>query len=183
MINFSVGDKVIFINESREGVVVHIKNSNFLIINSNGLDFDVSINDVIKVTQETEDFYQKIRKNIFCFKNNVFENNILQKTDRSIKDFKIDISKNFELDLHIEKIIESFVFLSSRDILDIQMDVFFKGLFKANRLNLDFIIIIHGVGKGVLKKKIIDFLKENNASFLDEKPMIYHGGATRINLH
>ena len=83
----------------------------------------------------------------------------------------------------VSSYIERFVFLSSRDILDIQMDVFFKGLFKANRLNLDFIIIIHGVGKGVLKKKIIDFLKENNASFLDEKPMIYHGGATRINLH
>ena len=34
-----------------------------------------------------------------------------------------------------------------------------------------------------LMKGIISFLKENSASFSEESPMIYKGGATRLNLY
>ena len=181
--SFSIGDKVIFINESREGCVVKIKDINTLVIHSDGIDVDVSTNDVIKITKETESFYQKARESIIHLKEGLCNfKRIPKKTPPSIKDFKIDISKNFELDLHIEKIIENFNYLSNREILEIQMDMFFKGLFEASRLNLDYIIVIHGVGKGVLKGKILSFLKDNNASFTEENKIIYQGGATRIKL-
>ena len=49
-------------------------------------------------------------------------------------------------------------------------------------LKLPFLIVIHGLGKGVLKSKITKFLKDNDASFFEESPLFYKGGATRINL-
>ena len=35
------------------------------------------------------------------------------------------------------------------------MDLFYKAIFEAHRLKLPFIIIIHGLGKGVLKFQLL----------------------------
>ncbi len=182
-IRFSIGDKVIFINEFREGCVVGFRNDEILVIQSNEIEFEVNINEVMKVSEESEGFYQQIKKNLSKIKKTESfqdHSNIIEKKNI---DFKVRISKDFELDLHIEKIIDNFFDLSSSEILDIQMNVFYKAVFKAYRLKMPFLIIIHGLGKGVLKSRIISFLKENSASFSEESPMIYKGGATRLNLY
>ena len=84
--------------------------------------------------------------------------------------------------MHIEKIIDNFKHLSSSEIIDIQMNLFYKAIFEAHRLKLPFIVIIHGLGKGVLKSKITNYLRKMMLHFLNESPIIYKGGATRINL-
>tara|TARA_B100001250_G_C19539040_1_gene673866 strand:- start:17 stop:562 length:546 start_codon:yes stop_codon:yes gene_type:complete len=179
---FFIGDKVIFINESREGYVIGFKNDQVLIIQCNDIDFEVNVNEVIKVTKESESFYKKIKNlsKIKKIKNPDF--NVNKKQSQNT-DFKVRISKDFKLDLHIEKIIDNFFDLSNSEILDIQMNIFYKAIFEAYRLKLPFLIVIHGLGKGTLKSKIITFLKENSASFNEESPMIYKGGATRLNLY
>tara|TARA_B100000945_G_scaffold318470_1_gene323375 strand:- start:900 stop:1454 length:555 start_codon:yes stop_codon:yes gene_type:complete len=179
---FSIGDKVIFINESREGYIIGFKNDQNLLIQCDDIDFEVNVNEVIKVTKTSEDFYQKI-KNLSKIKKIKNPNFNIKKNQNQNTDFKVRISKDFELDLHIEKIIDNFFDLSNSEILDIQMNIFYKAIFEAYRLKLPFLIIIHGLGKGTLKSKIITFLKENNASFTEESPMVYKGGATRLNLY
>jgi len=179
---FSIGDKVIFINESKKGFVVGFKNNKTLIVQCDEMNFEVNTSEVIKFTEESKFFYNKIKTlpEIQEVENFTFDK-IISKTRNT--DFKVRLSKDFELDLHIEKIIDNFFNLSGSEILDLQMNVFYKSIFEAYRLKLPFVIIIHGLGKGVLKSKIIDFLKDNNASFCDESPMIYKGGATRIYLY
>ena len=179
---FSIGDRVIFINESREGYILGFKNDQVLIIQCDDIDFEVNTNEVIKVTKESEAFYKKI-KNLSKIKKIKNFNSNIKRNENKNTDFKVRISKDFELDLHIEKIIDNFFDLSNSEILDIQMNVFYKAVFEAYRLKLPFLIIIHGLGKGTLKSRIITFLKENSASFIEESPMIYKGGATRLNLY
>ena len=179
---FSIGDRVIFINESREGYILGFKNDQVLIIQCDDIDFEVNTNEVIKVTKESETFYKKI-KNLSKIKKIKNFNSNIKRNENKNTDFKVRISKDFELDLHIEKIIDNFFDLSNSEILDIQMNVFYKAVFEAYRLKLPFLIIIHGLGKGTLKSRIITFLKENSASFIEESPMIYKGGATRLNLY
>jgi len=182
-VHFSIGDKVIFINELREGHVVGFRDDEILLIQSNDIDFEVNINEVMKVTKESEGFYQNIKKNLYEIKKTEsFQDNSNIKENKNM-DFKVRISKDFELDLHIEKIIDNISDLSSSEILDIQMNVFYKAIFKAYSLKMPFLIIIHGLGKGILKSRIISFLKKNSASFSEESPMIYKGGATRLNLY
>tara|TARA_S200000501_G_C20812356_1_gene738933 strand:+ start:687 stop:1241 length:555 start_codon:yes stop_codon:yes gene_type:complete len=179
---FSIGDKVIFIDELKKGLVVGFKNNKTLIVQCDDINFEVNISEVIKFTEESRIFYNKIKTlpEIQKIENFTFDE-IISETRNT--DFKVRLSKDFELDLHIEKIIDNFFDLSGSEILDFQMNVFYKAIFEAYRLKLPFIIIIHGLGKGVLKSKITDFLKENSASFCDESPMIYKGGATRIYLY
>ncbi len=181
--DFSKGDKVFFINESREGYVVELNNNDTLIINSNDIDFEVNINEVMKVTKESEGFYKKIQEKLLKTTKTETSQPNIKKNENKKSDFKVRISKDFELDLHIEKIIDNFFDLSSSEILNIQMSVFYKAIFEAYRLKLPFLIIIHGLGKGILKSKITTFLKENSASFTEESPIIYKGGATRLNLY
>ena len=177
--SFSIGDKVIFVNQSRDGIVIKIKDDNILIIESDGIKFEVCKDEIIKVNKESESFYKAIKEIKTSKKQIEFYNKTPEKSNQ---DYKVLISKDFELDLHIEKIIDNFKHLSSSEILDIQMNVFYKAIFKANDLKLPFLIVIHGLGKGVLKSKITKFLKDNDASFFEESPLFYKGGATRINL-
>ena len=176
---FSIGDKVIFLNQSRDGIVIDVKGDNTLIIESEDVQFEVYKDEIIKVNKESENFYQTIKKLKISKKQIECDNKKLEKLNEN---YKVLISKDFELDLHIEKIIDNFKHLCSSEILDIQMNVFYKAIFKANDLKLPFLIVIHGLGKGILKSKIIKFLKDNDASFFDESPLFYKGGATRINL-
>ena len=181
-VRFSIGDRVIFINESREGCIVGFKNDQVLIIQCDDIDFEANANEVIKVTEESELFYKKIKNLSKIKKIEKSESNTNINKNQNT-DLKVRISKDFELDLHIEKIIGNFFDLSSSEILDIQMNMLYKAIFEAYRLKLPFLIIIHGLGKGTLKSKIITFLQENSASFNEESPMIYKGGATRLNLY
>jgi len=181
-VHFSIGDRVIFINESREGCIVGFKNDQVLIIQCDDIDFEANASEVIKVTKESELFYEKIKNLSKIKKIEKSESNINVNKNQNT-DLKVRISKDFELDLHIEKIIGNFFDLSSSEILDIQMNMLYKAIFEAYRLKLPFLIIIHGLGKGTLKSKVITFLQENSASFNEESPMIYKGGATRLNLY
>ena len=58
--SFSIGDRVIFINLSRDGIVIGAKDDNILIIESEGVQFEVCKDDIIKVNKESENFYQTI---------------------------------------------------------------------------------------------------------------------------
>ena len=165
---YSIGDKVIFINDSRQGIVIGYKNQETLIIQCQDIDFEVKYSELIKVTDETNSFYRAIKNLKNSIKVNE-ENRKKLKQKSKVLDYKVRLSTDFEVDLHIEKIIDKFTDLSSNEIIDIQMDLFYKAIFEAHRLKLPFIVIIHGLGKGVLKSKIINYLREQ-CFFLRREP-------------
>lgn len=68
------------------------------------------------------------------------------------------------IDLHMEKIIDaqSRSLMTDSDILREQNNAFKKALDLAIATNMDSIIFIHGIGSGVLKQNIEDFVKAND---------------------
>lgn len=90
-------------------------------------------------------------------------------------------SKEAEVDLHIEELVDEQTNLSPNDILNIQIDYFKKCLSQAIERHLDKIIFIHGVGQGTLKTKLMAEL--NNYSFIHYFPASmqkYGIGATEV---
>ncbi len=90
---------------------------------------------------------------------------------------------DWEIDLHIENLIESERFLSNAQILDIQLKAFQAFLRKAKMKKIKKIIVIHGVGEGVLKEEIRSYLtKQDVTRFYDGDYSKYGYGATAIEL-
>lgn len=71
-----------------------------------------------------------------------------------------DIPK-YEIDLHIEHLVDRLKGLSNADIIAIQLAELDKYLRIAINNKQDKMVIIHGVGKGVLRNEVLRVLKEN----------------------
>ncbi|MBQ9311888.1 MAG: DUF2027 domain-containing protein [Bacteroidales bacterium] len=86
-----------------------------------------------------------------------------------------------EVDLHIEELTDNEQGMQPFDKLSMQMDYFEKCLNEAISRNLDKIVFIHGVGQGVLKKKIEDELsKYSFLHFFPASMQKYGVGATEV---
>jgi len=90
----------------------------------------------------------------------------------------------WEVDLHIEEILESHVGLSNTEILLKQMGEF-KNMFKKGRKEgIHKLIVIHGVGEGVLKSEIRGYLdQQEQIEVYDADFSEYGKGATAIEYH
>ncbi|MDB5137683.1 MAG: mismatch repair protein MutS [Mucilaginibacter sp.] len=87
-----------------------------------------------------------------------------------------------EVDLHIEKLRNDHQFLSSAEMLDIQMEHFHSALDAAIVHQYPEIVFIHGVGNGILKHEIHKALSRNNKiqTFMDAQKDKFGYGATKI---
>lgn len=101
-----------------------------------------------------------------------------------IKDNEVGLKAHFphEIDLHIEKIKSNHQKLSSQEKLQYQLQAFENYLAKAIELKLVKIHIIHGVGRGVLRKEIEKRLKDcpEVDTFVNEYHAKYEFGATEV---
>lgn len=89
---------------------------------------------------------------------------------------------NPELDLHIEKLTDTWRKLTSGDIVKIQLSHFEAFISKASRLGVERVFIIHGVGEGKLKDAIATSLMQNPyiSTFKNEFHPRYGWGATEV---
>lgn len=84
---------------------------------------------------------------------------LIPKTKTSARSVK-DIPK-YELDLHIECLVDNSKGLSNADMLSIQLAELERYLRIAINNKQDKMVVIHGVGKGVLRSEVQAVLKEN----------------------
>ncbi|MCM4161179.1 DNA mismatch repair protein MutS [Antarcticibacterium flavum] len=86
-----------------------------------------------------------------------------------------------EVDLHIEKLVNSYRGMSNYDILTLQLDTAKRQIEFATRKRIQKIVFIHGVGEGVLKAEL-DFLlgRYDNLKFYDADYQKYGVGATEV---
>lgn len=87
-----------------------------------------------------------------------------------------------QVDLHIEKLRDDQQFLSSHEILNIQLQHFRKALDAAIVHQFTDIVFIHGVGNGTLRNEIHKSLSKNNRvqTFMDAQKEKFGYGATRV---
>lgn len=86
------------------------------------------------------------------------------------------------IDLHIEKLTDSWKHLTNKQILDMQLKEFEKYYELALLHHLEKMIVVHGIGKGRLKDDIHDILrhKKEVKSFVNQYHAQFGFGATEI---
>jgi len=87
-----------------------------------------------------------------------------------------------EIDLHIEKLRNDYQFISSAEILKIQLDHFHKTLDAAVVHQLPEVVFIHGAGNGTLRNELHKILGKHPRvqTFMDAQKEKFGYGATRV---
>ena len=89
-------------------------------------------------------------------------------------------ANTFEVDLHLEEILNNTSGMSNADKIIFQIAYFEKCLQEAQMRNLKRFVVIHGVGAGRLKEEIRMLLTGKNIKFSDASYRNYGFGATDI---
>lgn len=174
--SFQVGEQVVFLYEVGGGIVRKIDGNKFIIEDESGFErpFELSFlakkhlgkaktNHSLDAVIAEKEGYSK-RKT----------------THRALK----KLPDLWEIDLHFEEISPSNANLTNTEILYKQLAFFKRSYFQAREKKMRRIVIIHGVGKGVLRQEIREFLlgQEGAVEFLDGSYQEYGFGATQVEL-
>ncbi len=86
------------------------------------------------------------------------------------------------IDIHIEKLVDTVHKLTNGEILDIQLREFEKWYDIAVMQKAPSLIVVHGVGEGILRNEVHEFLKYKSevASFINQYHASFGYGATEI---
>jgi len=98
-------------------------------------------------------------------------------------DFEQALKKSsVEIDLHIEKLVPDYKGLRSSEMLRIQLTECQKSLDLAIATHQQTLIIIHGIGRGVLKNEINSILNQTKGikKYVNEYDVRYGYGATKV---
>lgn len=181
--SFKVGDKVKFLNENLEGVVKAILLNNILLIDaSDGFDHKVASNKVIGINEDNSIVFHldktDIKEKIKSPHYNKSSSDILS---RYTTNTKFQFEKIIEIDLHLEELVEFPMKLDDRLRLYTQMQHVKKCLEAAVNQRYRKLIFIHGVGEGVLKSELRNYLAQfENLVVKDADYREYGSGATEV---
>ena len=172
-----VGDLVNFMGDNSKGKVVSIlPENNYEIEIEAGFSIPANRLEIEKIWVQDIEVDDKQFKRQKKIDENKSSNQVSKSHQATSKFFH-----DHEIDLHIENLIESWKGLSNFDILSIQLSSFRKRFNQALINNESFLVVIHGVGKGVLREEIYNYLRQFpgvKVSLADVK--IYGMGASEI---
>lgn len=125
-----------------------------------------------------EDFNNNIKNKNFIFDKDEEEEDKSKKYSPRKKAIEV------EVDLHINKLVESVIGLSNAEILKIQMDTFHKTMTDAIMEKAGKVILIHGIGNGTLKAALRESLSiQYKLHYEDASFREYGFGATMVLLN
>ncbi|UKN02368.1 Smr/MutS family protein [Paracrocinitomix mangrovi] len=173
-----LGDKVAVVNDTIKGKVIQVSTDEIVIEDEHGFERTYHPTELV------------ISKGNYKFGNDQLYNKELNdKIKAQINEHKRSLS-HFEVDLHIEELVDSHSHMTNHEILMKQMGVCKSFVQKSLDSNTKRIVLIHGKGEGVLKAEIHAFL--NKLRYLHEIGLEYHdasyseygmGGATEVIFH
>ena len=178
-----VGDSVSVILDSIKGKVTSVIGDVVEILDDDGFQRKYSTSELVKI--ESEDY----RYNIHDLK---------EKMEVDSSEYNIQIRSNdkfknrefWEIDLHIDQLVDEYNHMTNAEIVRKQMSVFKSFFENAKKNKIKKCVVIHGKGKGVLKAEIVDYLRmaqdrsDDKIDFLEGSYSEYGvGGATEINIY
>jgi hypothetical protein len=178
--NFKIGEKIGFLHEKGGGTIIKIDHENrFVILDESGFERPFLKSEIVKIHSNN---YQ-----LDGYTNKVNDDESLSTMNYFVKKELLNGSTKksdvWEIDLHIEELLDSHIGLSNTEILIKQMTEFRSFFKRAQEKSISKLIVIHGVGEGVLKNEIRTFLsKKENVEFFDASYLDYGKGATEIRL-
>ena len=175
----SVGDLVSFMSDSTKGKIVSILSDS---------EYEVEIEDGFTIPANRLEI-EKIWVKDFEVDEKGLKSQIkkdLNKETKQESKSNQEAQKFFshhEIALHIENLTDSWRALSNFEIVTLQLSYFRKRLYQALENNEEFLVVIHGVGKGVLKEEIYKYLSQfPNITVGTADAKLYGMGASEIRI-
>ena len=170
--NIIVGDTVDFLDTNGGGEVLSINDSIAIVLTKDGFEEEHRIDKLVKVNHALN----KTLKSSYIPSG-------FKKTSKKLEKDSIFKSKTklvWEIDIHIENLIENYYNLSNYQIVNYQLDRCEEILHKAIQSKIHKLVIIHGKGQGVLRKEVHHLLYSFRLDFKDSDYLKYSGGATDV---
>ena len=170
---FQINDKVSVLDDTIDGVVIAITNTQVTIETSDGFPLNFRENQLVKIG--TEAYHFKGLAHAKSLKEE--KKKTYQKGKKQTNEFVLVV------DLHIEKLVKSKHGMSNYDILSLQLDTAKHKLDFSIQKRFPKVVLVHGVGDGVLKADIYSMLRRyDNIRFYEADYQEYGMGATEIRI-
>jgi dsDNA-specific endonuclease/ATPase MutS2 len=185
---FKIGDKVRFLDEVGEGIILSFKDKKTAIVElESGLNAPFLISQLVVVNDilnKTTHFEKPEKKEVLKGVKKVVIEKEQQDGPKISQKHQKNRKHTLEVDLHIEELIDKYNHLSNGQIMEIQLRHFRKNLENAIEKGEHSIVFIHGVGNGVLKTEIRKILDTyHGISYQDGSFRKYGFGATEVIIH
>ncbi len=173
---FKVGEKISLLYEKVDGVITAINGNVISIKDTHGFIRDLQVNEIAKIRGDYKNSKQ-MKIPAKPGENTELKHNTLKiRSDESPKKLNV-----WEVDLHIEELTESKAHMTNNEIVAKQLSTFKSHYKKAEANHISKLIVIHGVGLGVLKAEIHNFLnKQKGSEYYDADFREYGKGATCV---
>ena len=178
-----IGNKVKFVNENLEGEVVIILSDKKVVVScSDGFEREVSVNEILVVGENNEISYSVdetiFSEKIVAPKYEKVKSSLLTKY---INTSKYKVGGVIEVDLHLEELVEFPEKLDDWQRLHTQMQHVKNCLNASMNKKIRRIVFIHGVGTGVLKTELLNYLANfEQFDVKDADAREYGAGATEV---
>ena len=178
---FQINEKVGFLFETGGGIVKRIDDNGFFFVeDESGFERPFRANELVKIHGSDyhlpEDSIAQINE----------DDTISTVRHASHKETQTGSKKPidvWEIDLHIESLIDSNRGMSNSEILAIQLKEFKNFYKRARDRHIRKLIVIHGVGEGVLKDDVRLFLStKDGVEYYDANYSDYGKGATAVEI-
>ena len=187
-----VGDRVKFLNDVGEGVVIKVGTSIAIVEDESGFDHEYDLAELLPVGGEVEE--EERYGNNLPDMSEVLARDISEEKQKKLQEaFDIKYANEratnqkrrgefMEVDLHFHELVEDMSGLKDRTKLDIQLNHFERMMRIAAEQRIRQVIFIHGVGQGVLRHQIRSRLGMYypECSVRDANPREYGSGATEV---
>ena len=168
--SYKIGDRVVFMHEPGGGIIKSVDGTIFMIEDDDGFNRPFHINDIAPVSRSKK----KVPIDLTVLQEESID------ASKTIRGERISGS-TWEIDLHIEELVDSHHGWSNSQILEKQMFHFRQFFQRVCIKRVPKFVVIHGVGQGVLRSAIHEFLrKEEGCEYHDADFREYGRGATKV---
>ncbi|MFT6166013.1 MAG: hypothetical protein ACJAV5_001016 [Vicingaceae bacterium] len=178
--NLSVGDQIYVTDERLQGVLLSFTEVSVTIECPDGFEYIFPIEKIYKINEEGKvENKPKVTPEL--------KSPIKMNTSSPSSGVRLVFNtKNTVVDLHLEALLPAdYQSYSDIEALGLQLDVVRELIREANRQRIRKFVLVHGVGKGKLRREIRSLLTDSypEIEFLDGNYQKYGGGATELIIH
>ena len=170
-----IGNKVAVLDDVLKGRVVKIEGENITVKTDDGMILTFLKSELVKIEKDQHELSKFSDIN-----HQLFKEKIASQPDKKSA-FKKDKNEViFEVDLHINQLVNSTRGMDNFDMLNLQLDTAKRKLEYAISKRIPKVVFIHGVGEGVLKSELVRLFQKYPVRFYDASYKKYGLGATEV---
>jgi dsDNA-specific endonuclease/ATPase MutS2 len=170
-----IGNKVAVLDDVLKGIITKIDGKNIQIKTDDGMILTFLATELVKIEKDQYELSKFSDINHQLLKEKIASQPSKKSAFKKEKNEVI-----FEVDLHINQLVNSTRGLDNFDMLNLQLDTAKRKLDYAISKRIPKIVFIHGVGEGVLKSELIRLFQKYPVKFYDASYKKYGLGATEV---